>query len=567
MGKNTQPRIVFRKQDTIGAADAAEDELFLEACFVDTGALSVLRDPKRSERIVVGRTGSGKTALLRRLAQTPNVIEVKPENLALAHISNSNILRFFADVGVNLEIFYKLLWRHCFCVELLRHKFGKDPGIFARLQARFKGKEHSRALAYLRKYGEHFWKETDVRLKEITSGIEESLRTSLGSETDIAQLANEARHSEERRSEVVNRAQKVVQEAHVAELQEILSLVDAVFDDAQNPHLIVIDRLDENWVDDAIRYRLIMALIDTVKEFRAVKNAKIIIGTRVDLLRHVFTNARGPGFQEEKLENLYVRLEWKTEGLKDLLDRRVNHVLRDRYSGRAQVTHRDVFQKDPAGQIAYVLKRTFMRPRDVITFFNTCIRVANEAQISRQHVVEAEGIYSNARLVSLADEWRTQFPALDVAARLLFDKRASPLKYGDLDPAQIKSACVEYSLRRVGPEQNPSGILDAAQDITGTRAFIRNQVHALFFAGLVELKLHAGEHYISGLDEGALVDPSKLRPTLPSESTRCFIVRCISAPRLKRHLILFLRRAHCEVRLQVRAHVRSVTVRQPRIVA
>src|SRR5690606_38961757 len=104
-----EDRIVLRKQDRIGATDAEEDAAFLADCFVDTGELDLLRDCCRPERLVVGRTGAGKTALLLRLRESEQrCIEVRPENLALSYISNSTILQFFEALGVNLDPFYKL---------------------------------------------------------------------------------------------------------------------------------------------------------------------------------------------------------------------------------------------------------------------------------------------------------------------------------------------------------------------------------------------------------------------------------------------------------------------------
>lgn len=115
-----QDKFRFRKLDTVGAADAAEDSHYLQNCFLETEDLQVLRDCHNPRRIVLGRTGSGKTALLKRLAELePRTIEVQPESLALTYISNSNILTFISDLGVKLDIFFKLLWRHVFTVELL----------------------------------------------------------------------------------------------------------------------------------------------------------------------------------------------------------------------------------------------------------------------------------------------------------------------------------------------------------------------------------------------------------------------------------------------------------------
>jgi Flp pilus assembly CpaF family ATPase len=70
----------------VGAADALEDERFLKGCFVDTGELEILRDTHRPECIVLGRTGSGKTALLARLCETEeNVVQIAPESLARSY--------------------------------------------------------------------------------------------------------------------------------------------------------------------------------------------------------------------------------------------------------------------------------------------------------------------------------------------------------------------------------------------------------------------------------------------------------------------------------------------------
>src|SRR3954469_59767 len=80
----------FRRLDNIGVSDAKEDQNFLKNCFVDTGDLDVLRDCSEPARLVMGRTGSGKTALLTQLtSEGPSAIQVRPESLALNYISNS----------------------------------------------------------------------------------------------------------------------------------------------------------------------------------------------------------------------------------------------------------------------------------------------------------------------------------------------------------------------------------------------------------------------------------------------------------------------------------------------
>jgi len=118
VGKRSSGKFRFRKHDNIGAPAAEDDAHFLKACFVDTGDLTVLQNLDNPKAIVVGRVGSGKSALLQRLRELEaHVIEISLFNLSLEHISNSQVLRFFLDAGVHLDLFYKALWRHVFTVE------------------------------------------------------------------------------------------------------------------------------------------------------------------------------------------------------------------------------------------------------------------------------------------------------------------------------------------------------------------------------------------------------------------------------------------------------------------
>jgi hypothetical protein len=121
MAKLKQNQFRFRKHDSIGAAAAEDDKTFLSTCFYDTGDLECLRTPGDPRRILVGRTGIGKTALLLRLTEVEeHVVWLEPGYLALQYLSNSTILKELNEIGVNLDPFYKLLWTHILIVELIR---------------------------------------------------------------------------------------------------------------------------------------------------------------------------------------------------------------------------------------------------------------------------------------------------------------------------------------------------------------------------------------------------------------------------------------------------------------
>src|SRR5579872_6291448 len=161
----------FRKHDTIGNPSAEADERFLSRCFVDNGELAILRDCMDQRGIIIGRTGSGKTALLNKLLVCEErAIALEPHNLALGYISNSTIIQFFEALNVKMDLFYRFLWRHVLVVEILKRHLdteGEEGNAtwFDRLTYRLQGKSaYLDAFKYLKDFGKDFWKTTEVHL-------------------------------------------------------------------------------------------------------------------------------------------------------------------------------------------------------------------------------------------------------------------------------------------------------------------------------------------------------------------------------------------------------------------
>ncbi len=416
--------IVFKKNMDIGAASAEQDSTYLQDCFIDTGDFEVLNNIKDSHSVIVGRTGVGKSALIETLKnKEDHVLDIEADALCLQYISNSDILRFLDAMGVNLDIFYQLLWRHILSVELIKYKFKikneeDSNNFFSWISALTgKNKKKEKALDYIRSWGDKFWIDTDERIKEFTSKLERELSvgadlSSLGIPIDASAAS---KLSAEKKTEVIVRAQKIVSSVQIQELNSLMQvLADDVFDDRKNYYFITIDRLDENWVDERIKYRLIRSLIETIKKFRRVEQVKIVIALRADLLLSVIRNTKDAGFQEEKYEDLYIHLTWDKTHMLSLVDKRITSLFQDKYT-KERICFSDVF----AGHIGteptfdYMLNRTLMRPRDIILFVNQCIKQAQgQNHITAAMVRSAETLYSKKRLLSLCEEWAGHYPKL-----------------------------------------------------------------------------------------------------------------------------------------------------------
>jgi len=460
--KVAQQEFVFRRHMSIGEPDAESDSKFLDSCFVNNGDFDVICDTDDPKCIVVGRTGAGKSALIEQvISKNENVISIEPEELALNHISNSTIIRFFEGLGVDLDIFYNLLWRHVFTVELIKYKYninseGEKKSFIDRMNIFDRDPKKRKALKYIESWGEKFWLDTTVRVQEFTTKLEEQLEAAIrakhpGLEINAAAVSV---LTDEVKSQIVRDSREVVNNVQIKELSEVISLLsDHIFSDHQQKFYIVIDRLDENWVDDTLRYKLIRALIETIKVFRRIKPIKIIVSLRIDLLERVLENTKNSGFQLEKYDNLFLDLRWDKSSLLELLDQRVNSLLRYKYT-KGQVGFYDIFPAKIEKQdcLDYMITRTLLRPRDAIMFVNQVLDEAvGRNQLTAEVIKIAERKYSQGRLRSLCDEWLVEYPNLDSYLSILY-RKSSSFKVKEMSDTEIDNVMFAL-LERGGAEE------------------------------------------------------------------------------------------------------------------
>lgn len=492
----------FRKGASIGEPDAESDEQFLSNCFIDTGDYETLVDCDNPRRIIVGRTGAGKSALIQHLIRNEeNIIEISPENLSLNYISNSDVVSILEKAGVKLDLFYTLLWKHVFATELLKKKFHlaneeKTKSWFSNFLPSLKKKDQSkqRALEYLKDWGDKFWQETEYRVKEVTQKLENEINAKLGIEISglKSQLANNQKISEEQKIEVIHKAQRVVNNIQIKALSDVMSLLaEDVFNDNQQKYYIVIDKLDENWVDNELRYRLIRSLIETVKDYRKITSVKIIVALRLDLLQSVFEHTRDAGFQEEKYQALLLHLNWNSSQLEKMLDERIGKLVREQYTN-TPIKLRTLFPPLIGREnfIDYLFNRTLYRPRDAIAFVNECIRRSEgQGQVTVQTVREAEREYSAQRIDSLAYEWFVQYPKLKDYMALL-ERMPMTFKLSTISKEKVEAFSLAYAIDGEG-DHDP--VIRAAftfinSTAANPHAFLIALVKVLYKVGVLGIK-------------------------------------------------------------------------------
>ncbi|MCW0399415.1 hypothetical protein NB688_002040 [Xanthomonas sacchari] len=508
----TDDQIIWRNL-SVGSPDAVTDEL-LENCFVDNGCLDVLRDTSSHASVVLGRTGQGKSAILLRLKSTQsNTIEIRPIELAFRFVENSTVIKFFEGAGVNLNLFYRLLWRHVLITEVVKRKFNlRDRNGLTRwfesLVDRIdRDSARARALSYLRAWGESFWEDTEVRLTEVTKKIESELSASLEGSALLGKLkaGSTDKLSDQERLEVVSRGSSVVSNIQIAELNRVMgTLANEAFDDPQDGYYIAIDSLDEEWVSSITKYRLIRALIEEVRTFRSeLRNVKVILALRQDLLEKVYEQTRDGGFQEEKYEVYYARLEWSKDDLLSMLRLRVNEVFKRKYTN-SSVDIGDIFPKSRGSQSAYdyMIERTMLRPRDLIAFANECfMAAANRPRISWQSIFDAEHSYSRKRKNALVDEWITTFPSVNFVLDLLRGMAET------FSRSSISEEAVEALVLNVSALDGSDEVIDLCRRMFEPKASVTNAqvlscaLQILYHVGAIGVKFSSESPYIWSVND------------------------------------------------------------------
>lgn len=420
----------LRSDFSLGGEQAEADPL-LEAAFYDSGKFSSIKNQRNPHCFLIGRTGSGKSAILQHLEdQAPeHTIRINPEDLSLPYLLDLNVVQSLSNLGVHLDPFFIALWKHVLLVEIIRHRYSIDSPATKRniltslREAISRDTSKTAALDYLDQFGESFWCETDQRVKEITENFERSFdfdasaQLQLPGTTKITGAAKASRTSgSEIKSEEADRYQRIVNETQLARLNKMIAVLDEeILQSIQNFTYVVIDDLDRDWIDDDVANDLIRCLFRAVLDLQKVRHLKIVVALRSNIFEQLNFGSKTGG-QEEKFRSLQIQMRWTRGELVKFADERARAASQIG-EARAIQSIKDILPPTPRDGIKaidYVLDRTLLRPRDLIAFLNECIGAATGRNRVRWADIDtAEISYSHQRLLALRDEWKPNFPGIE----------------------------------------------------------------------------------------------------------------------------------------------------------
>jgi hypothetical protein len=375
---------------------------------------------------LLGSTGAGKTAILRMInKQEENVADLAVHDMAMNHIANSDTILFLTSLGIDLSLYFQALWKHVFCIEYIKlatHARDKDQfhyKITRLIETLTRSRAREKLESFVSNHSDQFWNTIDETVIELTDSLENEFNASFGGELKkyVAKAGYVHTLGSQQKVQLQQRARKFLNHATLSEIPAVISALSDYTRGRQDKYFITVDGLDEHWVDENIKFQLIQAMFESLKNLKKLRNFQVVVSLRNDLYVRMVRETPSARRQIEKYDDLIIRLKWSEPQLKELAEKRIGEMCRRQYSSE-NVGFADVFKQNPntkSNAWDYLYERTLRRPRDVINFINLAMQAAdNKSAVSKNNFLKGEANYSNLRHETLIHEWSGTFPGIAI---------------------------------------------------------------------------------------------------------------------------------------------------------
>ena len=369
------------KSNRLGETRAEHDSAMLGKAFYETPDYLTLIEPQnRSKCLIVGRRGTGKSALMLALEKhhstSPRtyVIAIAPEDYEIIQ------LRLFATKLVGGSNKYnlarsgfKIFWRYALAMEVV-----------CKLNSHWKFPAHET-------FGElspraSLWTKSG---RDFFSRFTALIRGSMGEVVEEAQVAH------------------LAQKLPVRDLEK---LIGTALTELKAEVAILIDKLDEGYEADSQGLAIVAGLAHAVSSLAGVlSNASFALFLRDNIFRGI---ARIDSDFSRNLEGQVLRLHWDKYDLLNMICARLRIAYQIDAESNQKLWDRCTAQ-DIRGQDGFLkcLQLTLYRPRDLLLLLNQAIHRANSRK--REHI-DNEDIESTAREISMnrLDDLRKEYESI-----------------------------------------------------------------------------------------------------------------------------------------------------------
>jgi len=358
--------------------DSAEHDASLMNYFVRSTAFTRLTN--KSKGVVVGRKGSGKSALRKALEQhfsdhqDTHLISISPSFNHIKNVLNANM------TGFSEEIFFQHTWLRQIMLDCLC-KIGHSA----------KGHYATESLEFARKVSVELNKTSKDFVENITD-ILSSVKAKAGSLGDFGlDLEKELRN--------------------IAEVDSLSFHLKALAQGGAK-FVILIDDLDLGWNNSDVSNNLLLGLLAATASLKALSPENIY--SCVFLREDVYSILIRKTQHSDKYRNIEP-IRWDKKTLVDLLNARINHNRHLQLLDRKLDPFFDVFPETVGTSYTanWLIERTLERPRELIQlarYYTEQISGQADAEILKG----SEQVYSNWKLDDLCTEYSNQYPGLIV---------------------------------------------------------------------------------------------------------------------------------------------------------
>ena len=387
---------------------SAETDNELQEYFFHTPEVNNILESKHW--LLLGRKGTGKTAIYKFLEDSRSE-DINGYNTISLNFKDYPwpAHKLYKESLAGELSAYQKSWRFLFLVKLLSKLIEIKE---------LKRQDLSRELKWAKKYINKVFGNPDPNLMEVLFSKLSRVKKVKGPGVDIEDIDfNVGEFSLDDVAE-----NKELQRTLRSNAFTLLSYFEKVFIDnvRTDKFLIILDQLDENWLDGEIEEysKILINLINVCRNISIntdFKNVKIVPFLRTDIYDSLRFNDKN-----KLLQDSAITINWDNDSLDEMFFERIKKYkptdLELDMSKRSGSIFEVAFVRQGTPAFKFITRRSFFRPRDVITYFN---------KISDVHTTNKTGLYTSKELYSAAvetstsiyneiiDEWSNQFPEIE----------------------------------------------------------------------------------------------------------------------------------------------------------